>query len=1369
MNRTKQTIFRKVMIVFIIGALLFGHTGWIGGSLLEAVLPKASAAAYETAVLPENLISDGDFEGYAVGTVLSQATDETKWKFFTEDAWKSAAVAENKGDNQGKALQLHSMYAWVGRTVTGLTPHTDYLFTYRYWLPAYTTANDSRLMSVVVVNPEEATIGEDYDAATGALGGAGYLSESGTGAWKTKMFSFNSGAYTSAEIMIKYFSSPSASTDPADTDLFLDDLGVYPLAECLPVFDAKAGTVTPTVSNDQLVLTAASHEGYLFRGWYEKGVETDAAMQKALTSVQALTTLTATFTTYNLWEDGDFETATVGTDLKAATGAKRWYTTYTGDAASDWMSVTVSDDRAYSGEHSVKIKAMHNTAYTTLSNLKTGRYYTVSFRYWLPASTDADPIYLNNVSVVAAGEEISATANMSGPYLNHQYFGPTNGASDGESWRQVSISFYTYDNSAASLCVNYTATPGETYLYLDNLILHEENTLAPINRNGGFENGNALEWSKHYSNWISFEASTERVISGSYSCKVTNKHTTGEVNRFAIFSAPIPVKKGYTYKVTATVDRTDYKTTGGYYAYVWASLSTHNGYDPITLDDGTEHAEYVLNSDAYAKETKTMTYTADYTGEMYYCFSMVHGGTVYFDDFKVEEIPPSDTAYQTKQALHSVGTAIRLQTENVRQGIRCKMQLDKRLLSAEGGYGFRAVEYGMLAIRDERLGGSELTYDGVYTYDGKQYAAGKGVAYSLGSDTDVRYAETNTTIDFTSVLVNISEENYTTGYTARGYMICVDENGDRHIVYSDPYTVSIYDVAKAAYSAKDSVGNFRESAATREYFHSAILSKAADHTVQIYNNTEPLTEAFRGGSSTIYHCFTFMKDWVWGRQYTDAQAGIEMDRLKSSGIKTVRSFFSSHYAWDEDASAWDWDSEEMQAVYKWAGMLQDRDIEIGLQAGYDVGAFVNKTDITNTFSEAPYLYGDDADLYGETTGVTLTGTEEEQRLQKASYRYGEWMSRALLAFRARGYNNVTRLFTFVEPALSYKEEWLVMLKGLNERLVANGIRQDYLIIGPNQTYDGVEHDSFIAKYYLDQVAAGTASKDYLDVISTHMYPTGGDESIYEEAYYYNRADRSYATFMEVAANGGWDKEFWVDETFTSSASDGHKLANDGMAMTQYAACMTSAMNRGISHVISWQLLDQLWVWNVPNSDANYPYVNVFSPHGEIDGDQFACGVHLTGTAPTLPLEGYTGTNDAYNKLRSYTPRILYYGLNLLGRHLGDEDGTVYKVTTDAETGLYVGAVKRKDGKLVILAANTSGVPQNVSFEAESAITGSMERYTYDPAAVTPTADATPIGSDLSRSVSGSSFLDTIGANCYAIYVISERQGSDVEVDEGVLN
>ena len=63
-----------------------------------------------------------------------------------------------------------------------------------------------------------------------------------------------------------------------------------------------------------------------------------------------------------------------------------------------------------------------------------------------------------------------------------------------------------------------------------------------------------------------------------------------------------------------------------------------------------------------------------------------------------------------------------------------------------------------------------------------------------------------------------------------------------------------------------------------------------------------------------------------------------MDRLKSSKVTNVRTRFDSHWMWTE--SGWDWDSVKMNAVYKWANMLADRDISITLNLGWSIRDFI---------------------------------------------------------------------------------------------------------------------------------------------------------------------------------------------------------------------------------------------------------------------------------------------------------------------------------------------------------------------------------------------------------------------------------------------
>lgn len=1327
----------------------------------SAVLSAKAAAAPRSAAAPVNLIADGDFECYAAGHNMKQQTGVSRWNDRTsgEDDWTTATVTQSKSHSPTHSLQLHTMYTWGYRLVEGLSRNTDYFLIYSYYLPAYTEENNAQLMRVAVAAGTETTVGPDYNGFSGALDGGDWLSQRGTGDWKSGTVAFNSGDNTSVYILFQFFCNPSA---PGDTDLFLDDLGMYRTSDLLPAFDAAQGTVTADISNNVSVFTAVPHAGYLFRGWYLAGTETEISASLTLTDPLAATAYTAKFIPYNLVNDGSFEINAAGTDLKGNSVSydQKWYTTYTGDASADWTQVLISDDRAYTGTQSLKIKAMHNTAYRLISGLTPNTQYTIQFRYWLPAYDNENQAYLNNVSVVSANDAVSALANMTGPYLNRITYGTANGKCDGTNWKEASISFYSGEEEAVYFCINYSATAWpETFLYLDDLVLTEDPLAAPVIRNGNFENGNADEWNKPLaSQWISFEASNERPISGSYSCKVTSNFAKGMLNRFSIFSEQIPVKKGYTYTFQITVDRTDYYIANeNNLGYVWMSLSTTHGYQPI--DD--LHASFV---DWHTPvETKTLTYTADFTGGLYVCLSLLHGGSIQFDDFSVTETAPSSVSQRGKQAVNVRGAAIRTQSETAPQGIRCKTRIDKRLLSSDGYYGLRAIEFGTLAIRSDYLNGQELVKGGTYQYQSKTHTAKQGVAYSLAENKSFIFAESTTTLDYTGVLTGIKEELYTAEYTVRAYAICLDASGNQVILYSDAYSPSIYQVAKAAYSAKDAEGDFLESQTVRDYLYSNVLNRKTDHTVTV-DHTAPITENFAGISATIYHCFPLMNDALWGRNYTEQQVGLEMDRLKSSGIKTVRSYFSSLYAWDDTANSWNWNSDEMQRVYKWASMLQDRGIEVGLQAGWSIGFFAEPTmNESDTFAEVSYLHGDGDDLFGESTGVTLTGTAEQQRIQKASLRYGEWMARALNAFRARGINNVKYLFVFTEPDDRYGEAWIEMLKGLNTKLNQNGLRKTVKTVGPNQTHASDSGNTIVARFF-SAVKNGTIGRDALDVLSTHTYPNGGDESIYEESFYHDKGQRSFQWYKSMVQDNGWDKDFWMDEFFLSSANDGSHLSGNGMQMTQIAACMTSAMNNGISRVVSWQLFDQLWVFN-KTLDSGV-VANVFAPFGTLDdGGQFICGVHLTGTAPTFPIEGYSRDDDGYNAIRSYTPRVNYYGLNLLGRMLGDGDGKVYSTVTDSTSGLYAGAVERSDGKLAVLVVNTTSSAQNIAYSVASIGTGSAKRYLYDPTAITPTAEAAPIESDLTLSVTEGRFYDTLNAGSFAVYVLEslEYTGDDIDI------
>ena len=96
--------------------------------------------------------------------------------------------------------------------------------------------------------------------------------------------------------------------------------------------------------------------------------------------------------------------------------------------------------------------------------------------------------------------------------------------------------------------------------------------------------------------------------------------------------------------------------------------------------------------------------------------------------------------------------------------------------------------------------------------------------------------------------------------------------------------------------------------------------------------------------STVYHATMFFPS-KHGRTYTEEQAEIEMDRLVDTKVDNVRTRLASQWMWSTSTNKWDWESTKMQAVYKWAEMLQDRNISITLNAGWHLHDFIYFYDI----------------------------------------------------------------------------------------------------------------------------------------------------------------------------------------------------------------------------------------------------------------------------------------------------------------------------------------------------------------------------------------------------------------------------------------
>ncbi len=807
--------------------------------------------------------------------------------------------------------------------------------------------------------------------------------------------------------------------------------------------------------------------------------------------------------------------------------------------------------------------------------------------------------------------------------------------------------------------------------------------------------------------------------------------------------------------------------------------------------------------------TQDITVTLSITptnSTLVYLNTWINGtGTYTVDDLSLTETVLDSIELAANSAVKSLGTAIR--TEG-KQGMRFKTQIDKRLLTADMYYGLRVVEYGTVAIKTAYRGDAELVLDGMYDYGENTYAPKYGAAYSHADKKDLVFAEDQTTLDFTGVLMNIPKENWASDYTARAYFKYVDKNGNTGTFYCDPADIDVYNVSKRAYSAKDANGDYVESDSIREYLYTNIISKFSDKVIKVYNDSNPIYSNFEGIRSTIYHGVTFFPD-SHGRTYTEAQAAVEMDRLVDTKVDNVRTRFDSNWAWS--SNGWDWDSAKMTAFYKWGKMLTKRDISITIQAGwhlYDFICFYNKqynTGITDSqdpegdghssIPEVNYLHGytDDASAkapnkYNEdenaakievdarALGLNFTNSEFAH-YSVAAARYGEWISQGIARLKTEGIN-VEYVLPFTESGdvrtgdatYSY-DEWIIMTMGLNNALKDAGLRSSLKLIGPAQSIYANQNRLSLIEYVYDRIGNSTEYKNMIDINAMHQYTRPNYEAGYENTVYdpeasYSLAEENFTYYDDILTSVGVrDMEFWCDEYF-AKAADVQCWDGIGMQMTQFAAGLTAGINNGVNRFLTWQMFDTLWDGEAIQGSA------LFTNSGEFSG-----GVHTVGTCPSLVhVDGKVCPNGAscpctqnYN-ISSYVPRTTYYGINLIGKYMNNENAEVFGTeiinkASDTDYGIYVSAIKNDKGKNVILVVNTTDNISNVDIEFENDNIPSINRYVYDPENIVPTAEAKSISSDKTIYLANkNTFRDTIPAGSFAIYVESGNfSGDDIDI------
>lgn len=476
-------------------------------------------------------------------------------------------------------------------------------------------------------------------------------------------------------------------------------------------------------------------------------------------------------------------------------------------------------------------------------------------------------------------------------------------------------------------------------------------------------------------------------------------------------------------------------------------------------------------------------------------------------------------------------------------------------------------------------------------------------------------------------------------------------------------------------------------------------------TVNIQNGSTPIIDDFFG-LNAIYQGYTFMDDFK-GRKYTERQAKTELDRIGQMGMKMVRSYYGSKYAYDAKTGGFNWESSDMTAFYRYLRELQDRDIEVGINAGWSLDS---------------YAYGEGWDV---SSGVYVEGDFE-----KTCRNYTSWMIESLKQFKAHGCYNVKYLFLFTEPG-EYPggvtvdsdiseltdpafDEWLAFVKALDGGLKSENMRSQYKFVGPNETNftEAMNGTHFRPMFY----QAIHQANDYIDIYSHHIYVHMDDivdDSATYYADYYWRERAAYAKEMT-------GKPFWIDEFNIRDYSKSQWIGDatkEPLHAVQHAAILSQAMDMGIQNLILWTVADQQW----PN---NVSYSN----------DGFVNGVQCHGVLPSL--------------FETSIPKVSYYGISLLTKYFGE--GKIFKTTSD---GVYAACQQGNDGNWTIMAVNLNYFEsEDVTFNFEKSLGGkTFYRHIYNSTTQVATAAAKLIGADKKIKISGTSLNDIIPPCSFAIY------------------
>lgn len=475
------------------------------------------------------------------------------------------------------------------------------------------------------------------------------------------------------------------------------------------------------------------------------------------------------------------------------------------------------------------------------------------------------------------------------------------------------------------------------------------------------------------------------------------------------------------------------------------------------------------------------------------------------------------------------------------------------------------------------------------------------------------------------------------------------------------------------------------------------------------------------GVNAIHQGFIYLPD-EYGRDYNDAQIAEELRRMEAMDINLVRSYMDAGYAFqyrNGKEITYDWNSERMQAFYKWLDAMEERDIEVAVQMGWNVGSVANATTKDALGYTIPWYVSGQLNIYGEMIDM-----------------YTDWVELFIKeVIIKRGYD-IEYLVMFTEPYhfneytfyvdYDYNKEtkngWEVsvdLIQATHKALKEAGLRDMVKLTGPQYGLSSKFYEGETLEEELDWWISRI--DECIDVYTFHWYvPTWPGEGKSSTATMF---DDNYDLWLYYLSEvkriiNKTGKPFWFDEwNYGAQAMDNQKA--DFYAQ-QIAQTVIASMNSGVNSMLYWQLFETVW------------------PTRFDTGGEFEKGIHILGTAPSL--------------YESAIPYKLYYGFSLLAKFAGEKGSKIYEGAS--KKGICCSMVEyEKDGKKYqnVIVVNTTSLEQKISLNFEKSIGANMYRYLFDPIKTVPNTGAEMICADKGFTNVNDILQDTIPAGSIVVY------------------